>query len=154
MQTASVILILAITRLACSPAMPPTHSGTPDIPPKFKIAFGEGGGFSGAWSGYSITSGDSILEWSGPATKETAHFAGTLPHDSTKALWEAISAGRLLEQPSIVAPANYSRSLVITVDGIEHQYTWQPSSKPDTTVTKAAEFLDRCLHAVHQSLNR
>ncbi len=155
MQKAFVLLLFCgALQFACSSAAPTFHSQTPDIPAKFTIDVGEGGGFTGLWSGYSIVTGDTLLVWSGKSMGENPRYAGTLQHDTITALWSTISADHLIEKPSIDTSSNFTRTVVISANGAVHRFSWIPTSTPDTAIAAVSAFRDRCLRAIHQALNR
>jgi len=149
-----IVTLLLLTHVGCTPTSDSTHNDSNSFPADLKIVFGEGGGFSGLWSGYAIHTGDTVFQWKGKSFGENPVFAGTLPHDSLEALWQVMRELRLLECPSNVIRANYVQALAVTADSSEHMFAWEPSMSADSTMASAIEFRARCLNAIRNSLQR
>lgn len=147
-----IVSLLLFSKLACSPSSS-THNEPVPLPADLQIVLGEGGGFSGLWSGYSIHAGDTVFEWKGRSFGENPVFAGTLPHDSISVLWQQAYELRLLDRPSKVVHANYVQALKISADGSEHMFTWEPMNSADSTTASAVAFRARCLGTIRNSLH-
>lgn len=148
-----ITLLLLSAQFGCAPMSPSTHNGSPAIPADLQIVLGEGGGFSGLWTGYSIQASDTVFEWKGKSFGENPVFAGMLPHDSLSVLWQLARGLRLSERPSNVVHANYVEALKIFVNGSEHMFTWEPSMSPDSTTASTAAYRARCLSTIRNSLH-
>jgi hypothetical protein len=130
------------------------HNNSTPVPADLKIVFGEGGGFSGLWSGYTILAGDTVFSWKGKSFGENPTFAGTLPHDSLESLWQVIQELQLLERPSNVIRANYVQALAVSAHGADHMFAWEPSMSADSTMASAIAIRTRCLSTISSSLHR
>jgi hypothetical protein len=92
------------------------------VPKDFRMSVGEGGGFSGIWSGYTIQGGDSVYAWNGRGPESNPGFLGLIPPDSLLALWNVLSSTHLLDSSSVEGYSNYSRFLSIRASGIERSF--------------------------------
>ncbi len=148
----SILLFFLFSAFACSPTSESSRIDRSEIPSSYKIVIGEGGGFAGLWTGYSILPGDTLLEWRGRTPEENAVFAGMLPTDTVAVLWHEIRSQQLLEHAPTAVQANFVQTLSITLDGKEHEFGWLVSTDRDTTAAMAREFRARCLKTIHESL--
>lgn len=151
-QRMSIPLFFLFSAFACSPSSESSRIDRSEIPSSYKIVIGEGGGFAGLWTGYSILPGDTLLEWHGRTPEENAVFAGTLPTDTVAVLWHEIRSQQLLDHAPTAVQANFVQILSITLDGKDHDFGWLVSTDRDTTASQAREFRARCLKAIHESL--
>jgi hypothetical protein len=154
LQRILVMTFLLLAHPGCSPTSSSSRNESTPVPTDFKIVFGEGGGFSGLWSGYSIHADDTVYLWKGRSFGENPIFAGTLPHDSLESLWQVIQELQLLERPSNVIRANYVQALAVSADGSEHMFAWEPTMSADSTTAPAIAIRARCLSAIRSSLHR
>ncbi len=148
-----IFSLLLLAEFGCSSASSSKHAEATSLPADLRIIIGEGGGFSGLWSGYSIRASIPVFEWKGTSLGENPIFAGTLPHDSLSALWQAARDLHLLEQPSKAVHANYVQALAIATGGAEHLFQWEPSISPDGSTAPAVAFRARCLSTIRTSLH-
>jgi hypothetical protein len=148
-----VVTFALLPSLGCSPNSSSMHNESFPLPTDLQIVFGEGGGFSGLWSGYSIHADDTVYEWKGRSFGENPVYAGTLLHDSLEALWHGVLELRLLEHQSSVIRANYVHALAVSADGSEHMFAWEPSMSTDSTAAPPIAFRARCLNAIRRSLH-
>lgn len=117
-------LVLAVALSACSG--PPTA----DIPPDLEVVTGQGGGFTGAWSGYRLEAGGAVERWtSTPGVDRTVEPVGALEAAAVAALWDRVE-GEVLSL-EVDEPANLSRTLEVTADGATHRLTWEAFARPD-----------------------
>lgn len=103
-------------------------SATAGIPADLRIMLGEGGGFSGLWSGFTLTSGDSVFRWTGRLPGDNLVAVGSVPHDSLLALWRSIDASSLLDSVSTETQANLVHLVAIRAQGRERSFTWAESA--------------------------
>jgi hypothetical protein len=122
MQAVALALVLGTLAVACS------SSGTGDnaagVPPDLRILVGQGGGFSGLWSGYALNAGDSVFRCNGRLPGENPVWVGLIPHDSLRALWRSIDVLSLLDSASADARANLVHMIAIRAHGRERSFSW------------------------------
>ena len=118
----------------------------------FRIVFGEGGGISGAWTGYTIAGNGAVSSWTGRGARENEREAGRLPSDTMCVLWDA--ARSLTAQPQIDSSGSLVRTLNVTTGDSTRTYTWRPSFGGGRAVPMYQEFFDRCSAAIRTSMTQ
>jgi hypothetical protein len=114
------VLLFAAGSCSSSPSGDPV----PASPPDFRLSVGEGGGFSGLWTGFTLTVGDSVFQWTGRLPGENRVYAGRLSSDSLRALWRDVDASGLLDSASADVQANLVHVLVLRAGGRERTISW------------------------------
>ena len=94
-------------------------------PSDFKMMLGQGGGFAGRWTGFTIESDGSIVEWSGPVAGSNEHPAGTLGREGAAAIWHDVVKIDFFSQ-EIDERGEVTAFLTINADSVEHRVSWIP----------------------------
>ncbi|MGI9173752.1 MAG: hypothetical protein ACR2GR_00330 [Rhodothermales bacterium] len=150
-----VLLLCSTAALGCrsasqtaSDAVSPDSASAPrsalpdstlNVPPDFEMRFGEGGGFTGAWSGYTIRADGTVLAWKGLAAEQSQDSVGVLARQDLANLWQEVQALGFFEQ-TMDEPGNMTASIRIRADGQEHTVRWVPglaSMEPPKTPVEA-----------------
>ena len=109
------------------------------MPPDFEVHFGEGGGFTGAWSGYTIRADGTVLAWEAVAAERGEDSVGVLANQDLADLWQEAQAPGFFEQ-TMDESGNMTASMRIRADGQEHTVRWVPglaSMEPPKTPVEA-----------------
>ncbi len=89
------------------------------------MTLGQGGGFAGLWSGFTIEADGSIVEWSGPVAESNTRPAGTLTPEQAAAVWRDVIQTDFFSQ-KIDERGEMTAFLKIYADSIEHRVSWIP----------------------------
>jgi hypothetical protein len=98
---------------------------TEPVPTDFKLTLGQGGGFAGRWTGFTIDHDGTISEWSGPVAESNMHPAGTLSSQQLQAIWRDATESEFFSQ-EIAESGELTAFLKINADSIEHRVFWIP----------------------------
>lgn len=139
-------LLLAI------PACRSSDRGAAASPPEdFALTFGEGGGFTGQWSGQTVRPDGVVLRWQGRAAEENGMPAGSLTDERRRALWSELQQLDFADAAAANRPkGDLIRFLKVTANGQTRTITWTPQMAPPGEAparAPLAEFYERCLEA-------
>ena len=98
---------------------------TPSVPADFEMMLGEGGGFSGQWSGYTIRADGSVFAWQGPVAGVNLDSIGVLEPDSLRRIWQRVKDIGFFSQ-SMEEAGNITAFVRITADSMEARASWIP----------------------------
>lgn len=147
------MLLLAALTAGCAPCeLDAVAHSEAEKRTAFRIVFGEGGGISGAWTGYTIAGNGAVSSWTGRGAHENEREAGRLPSDTMCVLWDA--ARSLAAQPQIDSSGSIVRYLSVTAGDSTRTYTWRPSFGVGRAVPFYQEFFDRCSAAIRTSMTQ
>ncbi|MGH7496739.1 MAG: hypothetical protein ACREOO_30680 [bacterium] len=120
---------------SCSKENKSAAQGADKLPSDFRLVFGEGGGFTGMWQGYTIDSSGAIYSWQGKLAGENPRSAGKLSATQIKALWQEIQKADLLGQ-ELNERGNMTSIMRVTANGVTKELAWIP--RMDATATAAS----------------
>lgn len=98
------------------------------VPPDFRMMLGQGGGVTGRWSGFTIDSDGSIVEWSGAVAGSNPHPAGTLTLEQAAAIWHDVVGIEFFSQ-EIDERGEMTAFLKVNADSLEHRVSWIPGAE-------------------------
>ena len=135
---ATLLLVVGIT--GCANSAIQTDAAIATVPEDFSIVFGQGGGFTGLWNGFTIRANGSVLAWSGPIQNENSEVIGTLHSEQIQALWGQIKEADYFNQESRES-GNMTTFMEITADSIVHRTSWIPHLEGIEEPTSPLEIL-------------
>ncbi|KAA3612345.1 MAG: hypothetical protein DWQ05_20335 [Calditrichaeota bacterium] len=121
----------------------------PTKPENLSIVFGEGGGITGQWQGYTIGLDGEILKWSGRAAEQNSVSAGKLDEAILADLWSEIQNKKILEN-SGTAPGNMTRFLKIKTNGETYSISWAVDAANSTMSADLDQFYSKCCEIVEK----
>ncbi|MCA9735330.1 MAG: hypothetical protein H6696_03770 [Deferribacteres bacterium] len=139
------LLVLAIF-IACTGNHENKNSDS-SPPDDLTIVFGEGGGITGLWQGYTIESDGSVLTWQGRVAEANPTAAGKISEEALSRLWQSINENKIFTQ-SGTEPGNITRFLRITSKKQKKQLNWAQSVNDKTS--ELNQFYDLCREIVSQ----
>ena len=92
------------------------------------IVFGEGGGFTGAWSGFTLHADGNVLHWQGKSAEAEPRSVGRLKLEEVAALWQEIGAQEFFALAE-GEPGNLTRFVRVTAAGRTHETRWVPGGE-------------------------
>jgi hypothetical protein len=115
-------LVLAATvMLGCAGGNP--EGGSPGASSGYVLRFGEGGGITGLWSGYTIEADGRLLHWAGRSEGANAEEVGRIDAASRAAFWSTIVEGGVLDLES-QETGNLTRTITVIEDDAPHTVRW------------------------------
>lgn len=118
-----ILLIVAVLGPGCQPsARPEAAAPTPE---DFTLRFGQGGGFSGLWQGYTIRPDGGVTQWNGPAAGANEEPAGRLSRAQMDSLWQRVEAAGFFSQDTREV-GNMTAFIEVQAEGRTHRASWIP----------------------------
>ena len=146
MHRNQLVSILAAGSLALA-AMGCSSAGQSAPPEDLSVVFGEGGGITGRWQGYALTSDGTLVEWSGTgiSSRTEEKPLRTLDDRELKNLWSMVVELDVLKDANATY-GNMTRAIHLTENGTTHILAWP------TPVSGDAESPGQKLYAFCHSL--
>lgn len=99
-------------------------------PTDWQVVCGQGGGFTGRWTGYTIaadtTAADGTVQaWAGRYAGDGIEQEGRISPEALRRLWEQFTALNFFEQP-MGTPTNMTATVQAVADGQRHRIVWSP----------------------------
>jgi hypothetical protein len=95
------------------------------LPSDLTITFGEGGGITGLWEGFTVRPDGAVLRWRGRAPDTDPEPAGHLPEGMRRALWAEIRRLDFFNDQSSEV-GDLTRFVQVTADNKSHRVQWIP----------------------------
>jgi len=112
---------------------------------EYQIAWGEGGGAVGRWSGYTIDSKTKeISQWSGKLQEQSPTLLKKICKSNLKKIYNEIELKDLINI-NYQEPANISHYIKITTSGKSNVIIWNPNLPNEITIklNKFYDFLNK-----------
>lgn len=117
------VLIFSLLCVSCSKKNKQPDGTPKNVPSDFSIRFGEGGGFTGLWKGYTIQADGTILSWQGRMAGENPKIAGQVSVEQVQALWQEIqNADFFVTQAD--QKGNMTKFMLVTANSKSHEVSW------------------------------
>ncbi|MFH1844779.1 MAG: hypothetical protein ABIF77_16435 [bacterium] len=138
------LLLMILFGLLAGCKSTPESTGVADIPADLAIVFGEGGGFTGMWTGHTVAADGTVSKWHGKVAEENPEPVGRLSPDQRAALW-----ARLIEADFVSIQStevgNLTRFIKVVAAGKTHEVSWIPPGGDSTGVpAQLQELLGFC----------
>ena len=127
LQNGLGLLMIALLAFACSKTKKPAGSNSQDIPADLQIQFGEGGGFTGMWQGYTIQADGTVSTWQGRTVGDKPEVIGKLSSEQLQALWREVQSADFFAQ-SLSETGNMTAILQVTANKKQHVVKWPAAS--------------------------
>ncbi len=149
-MSASLFLSFA----ACSKENKSSPQETDKPPADFSLVFGEGGGFTGLWQGYTINAEGSISSWQGRMAGENAKPSGQLSGKQMKALWQELHKTSFFTQESDER-GNMTAIMRVTANGATKELAWIPQMNAASAAKTAPQQLQQyCRQLVEEAAQK
>jgi hypothetical protein len=103
-------------------------------PSDFQLVIGEGGGFTGQWSGFVVDSTGTVSSWRGTAPEQNVKRTAKLARQQFEKLWQMFVNARYFDIDT-TGTGNMTVAMQVTANGTVHRTSW---SKPSGTRTRLA----------------
>ncbi len=122
-----------------------------DPRPEFSLLFGEGGGITGLWQGFTVGADGLILRWEGRVAGENAKTAGFLSRDELVSIWKRSTELGLLA-PGISQKGDLTYYVLLTSNGSKKEYTWIEDGSSSSKILH--NFYSYCRLLIEQKMNK
>jgi len=123
-------------------------------PADFALTFGEGGGFTGRWQGYTIQAEGSIYAWQGKMAGDHAILSGKLTEEQMRLLWRELEKEKFFEQ-ELDQRGNMTAILRVTASGKTKELAWVPQYGSATVAKSTPQRLQQyCQQLVQQAVEK
>lgn len=140
----------ALLLLSCSSGR---SNGTmsDSVPKDFKLSFGEGGGITGRWIGFTIVADGSVLKWDGGRAEENVTARTKLSSEELSTLWQRV---KILQHvtDSVLEKGNITYYLRLTANATSREFTW--TSNRSESVRNLEELLHYCQSIIERKLRK
>lgn len=139
-----VIIATAFFIASChsSETAKPELSST-TIPSDFQLVIGEGGGFTGQWSGYLVDSTGAVSTWRGISPEQNVKRTAKLARQQFAKLWQTIVNARFFDIDSS-GTGNMTVAMQVTANGTVHRTSWAKPSGTRSPLTQVQALYDTC----------
>lgn len=142
-----VVPLVVLLLLGCS--SPPRQgrstpdSGAPSPPvadtapaaPAYRLQFGEGGGFTGEWRGYTMERDGTVLQWRGRGPDDApSDTVGVLSEEGRLLVWQELTKAGFFTATADER-GNMTRFIRVEAAADTHQLTWSYRPVADTLAT-------------------
>lgn len=101
--------------------------------PAFRLTCGEGGGFTGGWSGFVLEADGRVATWQGRDSESSPGTpAGTATIEERNRLWSALQSADFFTR-TVDEPGNMTRSVRVEAGARSSSWNWSFSPGPDST---------------------
>jgi hypothetical protein len=150
----SVSTFLFLLLGACSKENKSSARSADKVPADFNLIFGDGGGFTGLWQGYTVDANGAIYSWQGKIAGENAKPAGKFSAKQMKSLWREIQKADLFTQ-ELDEHGNMTSIMRVTANGATKELAWIPQLGATTAATSAPQELRKyCQTLVEKAVKK
>ena len=145
-------MLLAILAISCHSSDSTKQQSTPPnsqkataslIPSDLRVVFGNGGGFTGRWKGYTVTGDGSVVSWEGRMAEENPKPAAKLSSNRIQELWNSVNEARYFERVSDET-GNMTMFMAITANGKLHRISWAKTGTTGSELAPVQRLFDTC----------
>ena len=135
-----ILLVAMMLGAGCRPAARPEATQAA-VPSDFTVRFGQGGGFSGRWQGYTVRPDGAVARWNGPTAGANEEPAGQLSAAQMQALWQRVEAADFFAQDAREV-GNMTAFIEVEAEGRTHRASWIPRvlGEPETPLEQLYAF--------------
>jgi len=139
----AVLLALLVT-LGCAGSGRQTES--PMGSTGYELRFGEGGGITGLWTGYTVEADGRLTRWEGRSAGANPEAVGTVDAASRAAFWSAVTEGGILDADRDES-GNLTRMITVVESGEDpHTVKWALGASETPLDRVYGELLSRAEH--------
>ena len=122
-------------------------------PSDLQIMVGQGGGFAGRMTGYTIGADGSVVEWEGKYPGENKRADAPADKERAAALWQQAVEANILET-SQQEVGNMTWFVNVRADGQTRRVSWSEWPEDRTTLSDAQAFYNACVEAARAALTK
>lgn len=122
-----------------------------DSPQVFSLIFGEGGGITGRWQGFTVDTDGVISRWEGRVAGENAKAVGSLSRDELASIWKRSTELRQLAS-GVSKKGDLTYFILLTSNGSKNEYTWIADGSSSSKVLH--DFHSYCRFVIEQKTKK
>lgn len=122
-----------------------------DIPPDFNVVFGEGGGITGRWQGFTVDTNGIVLRWEGRVAGENPKAAGSLSRDEVASIWKRSTEVRQLAA-GVSQKGDLTYFIQLTSDGSKKEHTWIEDGSSSSKILH--DFYSYCRSVIEEKIKK
>lgn len=108
-------------------------SAVPANAPAYRLLFGEGGGFTGQWTGFVLETDGRVATWHGRDAESSSRTPiGTATTEEQNRLWTVLKKAGFFTR-EINEPGNMTRSVRVETAADTSMWSWSLKPEPDST---------------------
>lgn len=142
------LLLALLVTLGCA-----SSGGQMDTPMGsrgYELRFGEGGGITGLWTGYTIETDGRLMRWEGRSAGANPEEVGTVDAAARAAFWSAITDGGILDADRDES-GNLTRMITVVEPGEDpHDVKWALGASESPLDRVYGELLSRAEHIANR----
>jgi hypothetical protein len=113
------------------------------MPTDFQLVIGEGGGFTGLWSGYAVDSIGTVSSWRGTSPDQNLKRTLKLARPQFDKLWQMIANAHFFDIDS-TGTGNMTITMQVTAGGKVHRTSWEKPAGNRPTLAPVQMLYDSC----------
>jgi hypothetical protein len=134
---------LSLTSCGSSEATKPDVYSLTSVPNDFQLVIGEGGGFTGQWSGYVVDSAGAIFSWRGTSPEQNVKRTTKLTRPQFDKLWQMIANAHFFDIDT-TGTGNMTVAMQVTAGGTVHRTSWAKPSGNRPRLAPVQMLYDSC----------
>jgi hypothetical protein len=112
-------------------------------PKDFQLMIGEGGGFTGIWTGYVVDSTGTVSSWRGISPDQNTKRTGKLGRQQFEKIWQMILNARFFDIDS-TGTGNMTVAMQVSASGTVHRTSWAKPSGTRSPLAPVQLLYDSC----------
>lgn len=138
-------LILTLSFLACqsSRSTQSESRSLVSVPRDFRLVIGEGGGFTGQWTGFTVDSSGAIFSWRGQMAEQSQKQYARFSSRRFNELWQKIADAHFFDIDTS-GTGNMTQFMIVSANGKVHRTSWAKASETDSPNTPVQCIYDSC----------
>jgi hypothetical protein len=134
---------LSLTSCRSSEATKSDIYSLASVPTDFQLVIGEGGGFTGQWSGYVVDSAGVIFSWRGTSPEQNVKRTTKLTRPQFDKLWQMIANAHFFDIDT-TGTGNMTVAMQVTAGGTVHRTSWAKPSGNRPRLAPVQMLYDSC----------
>ena len=145
--------VIIAAGISCSKTNKQASSFAQEVPDDFSIQFGEGGGFTGMWQGYTIKANGDILSWQGRTYGENPESVGTLSQEDVQTIWREVQQASFFSQ-TLSETGNMTAIMRVTANDKRHEVSWAATAAQAQQAVALINLREQCRKMVEKATDQ
>jgi hypothetical protein len=146
----AIAIGLWLNSCGSSEATKPDLYSLTSVPSDFQLVIGEGGGFTGQWSGYVVDSVGAVSSWRGTSPEQNVKRTTKLTRPQFDKLWQMIANAHFFDIDT-TGTGNMTVAMQVSAGGTVHRTSWAKPSGNRPRLAPVQMLYDSCRTIVSRS---